>query len=554
MATIASLLSDNTTNIAAKTEAGSITPTIDGAERVKLINELLDRGITVVADTTALQAVSGANFKQAIVENNAVYKWAASGTANGTTIFNASGGGVWNQVFSGGSSAWGAITGTLSDQTDLSSALNTKQATLVSATNIKTINSTSLLGSGDIEISSGASSLDGLSDVVITGAAAGDILEHNGSSFVNINNSFTVLSGTSWDGSNKYKTSLSGNLALSLNSTKIAGLLVIEDNNSHTLSINGTNIPINATTATVIGFTKANGIYYIVDKDGLTIAIGSPDVAAPTVVSATATDANTIRIVFNESMGAVTTAGWSFKQNGTPITPDSVSGSTTTWDFVVSETMLYTDTILRTYNSGTGATTDLVGNELVSFTDQAVTNSITNLSDINFINANTTGGTVSESPDNTWNVSAVSVYSRSTEFLEASTDGSIIIDITAIGTEVVPFGFDTSSTPNSYFAGSGSWTVCVYVSNTSSQLAYIEQSASPVVTGISFPNGASKKIKIERVSGVFTAYYSTDNGATWTSFRVFSTTSSARVYVKFGSALGAPYTTVKNPIGTNFSV
>jgi hypothetical protein len=47
---------------------------------------------------------------------------------------------------------WGDITGTLSDQTDLQSALDAKQATLVSGTNIKTINSTSLLGSGNVAV------------------------------------------------------------------------------------------------------------------------------------------------------------------------------------------------------------------------------------------------------------------------------------------------------------------------------------------------------------------------------------------------------------------
>lgn len=51
-----------------------------------------------------------------------------------------------------GTSVWGGITGTLSDQTDLNTALNSKQNTLVSGTNIKTINSTSILGSGDITI------------------------------------------------------------------------------------------------------------------------------------------------------------------------------------------------------------------------------------------------------------------------------------------------------------------------------------------------------------------------------------------------------------------
>lgn len=47
---------------------------------------------------------------------------------------------------------WGDIGGTLSAQTDLQTALNAKQNTLVSGTSIKTINSTSLLGSGDVAV------------------------------------------------------------------------------------------------------------------------------------------------------------------------------------------------------------------------------------------------------------------------------------------------------------------------------------------------------------------------------------------------------------------
>jgi len=54
---------------------------------------------------------------------------------------------------SGGGATWGSITGTLSSQTDLQSALNAKQDTLVSATNIKTINGSSILGSGNLTIS-----------------------------------------------------------------------------------------------------------------------------------------------------------------------------------------------------------------------------------------------------------------------------------------------------------------------------------------------------------------------------------------------------------------
>jgi hypothetical protein len=52
--------------------------------------------------------------------------------------------------------SWGTIGGTLSDQTDLNSALGAKQDTLVSGTNIKTVNSQSILGSGNIAISGGA--------------------------------------------------------------------------------------------------------------------------------------------------------------------------------------------------------------------------------------------------------------------------------------------------------------------------------------------------------------------------------------------------------------
>lgn len=60
--------------------------------------------------------------------------------------------GGWEEVVASGGSAWGDITGTLSNQTDLQSALDAKQATLVSGTNIKTINGSSILGAGDLVV------------------------------------------------------------------------------------------------------------------------------------------------------------------------------------------------------------------------------------------------------------------------------------------------------------------------------------------------------------------------------------------------------------------
>lgn len=51
--------------------------------------------------------------------------------------------------------AWWDIIGSIASQTDLASALGAKQDTLVSGTNIKTVNGTSLLGSGNVVISAG---------------------------------------------------------------------------------------------------------------------------------------------------------------------------------------------------------------------------------------------------------------------------------------------------------------------------------------------------------------------------------------------------------------
>lgn len=59
--------------------------------------------------------------------------------------------GKWKNTSTSATVAWGGITGTLSDQTDLNTALSGKQDSLVSGTNIKTINNTSLLGSGNID-------------------------------------------------------------------------------------------------------------------------------------------------------------------------------------------------------------------------------------------------------------------------------------------------------------------------------------------------------------------------------------------------------------------
>ena len=108
---------------------------------------------------------------------------------------------------------------------------------------------------------------------------------------------------------------------------------------------------------------------------GSNLAVSGGDTTAPTVSSKTATAATTVVVVFSESV-TVTTAGWSFKKNGSAWAISSVAGSGTTWTFTMGSSAISTDTLLVSYNSSTGATVDGASNELVTFTDAAVTNSI----------------------------------------------------------------------------------------------------------------------------------------------------------------------------------
>lgn len=94
----------------------------------------------------------------------------------------------------------------------------------------------------------------------------------------------------------------------------------------------------------------------------------------PSIMSATTLDATHIQVIFSENMN-VTIAGWS-ASNGSPLSPSSVSGSGTTWSFVVS-TMAYGQTITISYNSVTGNTTSAVtGLELTTISNFSVTNAL----------------------------------------------------------------------------------------------------------------------------------------------------------------------------------
>lgn len=111
----------------------------------------------------------------------------------------------------GGGASWGSITGTLSSQTDLQSALDAKQDDLVSGTNIKTVNSTSLLGSGDVAVQ--PTLVSGTNIKTINGSSilgSGDLVVSGGSGLQGAQIQFNNTQGQSLFGFNAALTAANG--------------------------------------------------------------------------------------------------------------------------------------------------------------------------------------------------------------------------------------------------------------------------------------------------------------------------------------------------------
>lgn len=119
---------------------------IPSTDMSSAVQTSLGKADTAIQDISGKQDVltAGSNID---ITNNVI-------SATDTTYTAGTGIDITNNVISNTqtSAEWGNITGTLSNQTDLANALSGKQDTLVSGTNIKTVNSTSVLGSGDIAI------------------------------------------------------------------------------------------------------------------------------------------------------------------------------------------------------------------------------------------------------------------------------------------------------------------------------------------------------------------------------------------------------------------
>lgn len=179
---------------------------------------------------------------------------------------------------------------------------------------------------------------------------------------------------------------------------------------------------------------------------------GVGDTTAPTVVSATAIDATTIRIVFSEIVTTSGVTGFSFKQNGSALAASAVSGTgTTTLDFTVAA-MAAGDTILRSYNSATGNTLDAAGNELVSFTDQAVTNSIPAATPVPVAYATRNNVTPSGTDSNYLTSSASSANALSALSLEAGVEGYEEFTVNLVSGVTGVIGLSTTNAAPAAFA------------------------------------------------------------------------------------------------------
>lgn len=255
------------------------------------------------------------------------------------------------------SSFWSYIKGDISTQPDLIGALNAKQPTLISATNIKTINGASVLGAGDLVVTG-------------IGASWGDItgtLSNQSDLQTALNgkqNTLTIGAASDYirgDLSIAAFPTTTSFLSNSVNKNFVtdAQLTVIG-------STSGTNSGDNAVNALYSGLvSNANHTGDATGSTALTLATVNSNVGSFTNANITVNAKGLITSASNGSAGGGPTfINLAANFSSTSTTPAAVTG----WNFTVTTGITYRITVIAGYQTAATTTGGILGVSLTTAT------------------------------------------------------------------------------------------------------------------------------------------------------------------------------------------
>lgn len=198
--------------------------------------------------------------------------------------------------------AWGDISGTITDQTDLTTELNGKQDTLVSGTNIKTINGNSLLGSGNIAINSTPSFGTHFNYPIINNNIYNNALQGNAVSNGNgivANQIFGLVFSVS---KNLKSVDISVNVSAT-GSGRLCKIVVYSSTDLLNWTLEGNSTDINCDTSGVKTWSGAN-INFVPNKFYVVAAIGNVTISASTLVNANVISMGTVFNTLGQTQGS----------------------------------------------------------------------------------------------------------------------------------------------------------------------------------------------------------------------------------------------------------
>lgn len=278
--------------------------------------------------------------------------------------------------------------------------------------------------------------------------------------------------------------------------------------------------------------------------------VGVADTTPPAVVSMTATSPTNIRVVMTEPEPSPEVAGWSFN-NGGAIIPSAValvSGQDRTYDFTVAG-LAAGQTITGSYNSATGAWLDAAGNELVTFSNAAVTNSVPapTLADIIFDGLYN----VVNSGSKNWTHQAGGASNLTTPKLKANTLGYFQQKYLTSANDLMIMALDPDNIGETY----ANMKFGVYWGSSFGIRLVVNGALVNTINGTNRYPQANDLLRLRRidVSGVGTivAEWSSNGGTSWTVAHTFAETTYVDLYAK-GTATSNG-TVMSEPMQYNFA-